>query len=105
LHHCPTLNTKGAGCRLGEKQFTGLPVRDLQEALYFLLGDVVSRSAVNRITLRLQEELEAKSQTPVTATPPMLIVGGVWVDIQYTLTSSRLTAQATNANVRRCKNG
>jgi transposase-like protein len=63
----------------------GLSLRDLQEALYFLLGDVVSRSAVNRITLRLQEEMEAKCQTPITATPPILIVDGVWVDIQYTL--------------------
>jgi len=63
----------------------GLSLRDLQEALYFLLGEVVSRSAVNRITLRLQEKLEAKSQTPITATPAMLIVDGVWVDIQYTL--------------------
>jgi transposase-like protein len=63
----------------------GLSLRDLQEALYFLLGDVVSRSAVNRITLRLQEKMDAKCQTPITATPPILIVDGVWVDIQYTL--------------------
>lgn len=63
----------------------GLSLRDLQEALYFLLGDVVSRSAVNRITLRLQEEMESKNQTPIGATPPILIVDGVWVDIQYTL--------------------
>jgi transposase-like protein len=63
----------------------GLSLRDLQEALYFLLGNVISRSAVNRITLRLQEEMEAKTQTPITATPPILIVDGVWVDIQYTL--------------------
>jgi transposase-like protein len=63
----------------------GLSLRDLQEALYFLLGDVVSRSAVNRITLRLQEKMGDKCQTPITATPPILIVDGVWVDIQYTL--------------------
>ncbi len=63
----------------------GLSLRDLQEALYFLLGDVVSRSAVNRITLRLQEKMKAKCQTPISATPPILIVDGVWVDIQYTL--------------------
>ena len=63
----------------------GLSLRDLQEALYFLLGNVVSRSAVNRITLRLQEKMKAKCQTPITATPPILIVDGVWVDIQYTL--------------------
>jgi transposase-like protein len=63
----------------------GLSLRDLQEALYFLLGDVVSRSAVNRITLRMQEEMEAQCQMPITTTPPILIVDGVWVDIQYTL--------------------
>lgn len=63
----------------------GLSLRDLQEALYFLLGDVVSRSAVNRVTLRTQAQLESLRQQPLTDTPPILVVDGVWVDIQYTL--------------------
>jgi transposase-like protein len=63
----------------------GLSLRDLQEALYFLLGAVLSPTAINRVTLRVQEQLEAQRQAPITTTPPILIVDGVWVDIQYTL--------------------
>ncbi|MEL6552533.1 MAG: transposase [Cyanobacteria bacterium J06621_11] len=32
----------------------GLSLRDLQEALYFLIGHVLSRSAVNQVTLKVQ---------------------------------------------------
>ncbi len=63
----------------------GLSLRDLQEALYFLLGTVLSRTAVNQVTLKVQTDMEARRQAPITKTPPILIVDGVWVDIQYTL--------------------
>ena len=63
----------------------GLSLRDLQEALYFLLGTVLSRTAVNHVTLKVQADMEARRQEPITETPPILIVDGVWVDIQYTL--------------------
>jgi hypothetical protein len=33
----------------------GLSLRDLQEALYFLVGHVLSRSAVNQVTLEVQK--------------------------------------------------
>jgi len=69
----------------GHLYVMGLSLRDLQEALYFLLGDVISRSAVNRITLRIQEKIDTQIQTSITSTPPILIVDGVWVEIQYTL--------------------
>ena len=62
----------------------GLSLRDLQEALYFLLGTVLSRTAVNQVTLRVQADMETRRQAPITETPPILIVDGVWVDIQYT---------------------
>ena len=61
----------------------GLSLRDLQEALYFVLGDILSRTAVNRITLQVQEQIQAQCQTPIEATPPILIIDGVWVSIQY----------------------
>lgn len=61
----------------------GLSLRDLQEALYFLLGAVLSPTAVNRVTLRVQDHLAALQQAPITQTPPILIVDGVWVDILY----------------------
>ena len=61
----------------------GLSLRDLQEALYFLLGAVLSPTAVNRVTLRVQDQLAALQQAPIPTTPPMLIVDGVWVDILY----------------------
>ena len=63
----------------------GLSLRDLQEALYFILGKVLSVSAVNQITLKVQQQLESSRQKPLIRTPEMLIVDGVWVDIQYTM--------------------
>ncbi len=63
----------------------GLSLRDLQEALYFLLGNVLSRTAVNQVTLQVQARMETQQQAPITNTPPILIVDGVWVEVQYTL--------------------
>lgn len=62
----------------------GLSLRDLQEALYFLVGHVLSRSAVNQVTLKVQQQLDTHRQAPITRSPSMLIVDGVWVEIQYT---------------------
>jgi putative transposase len=62
----------------------GLSIRDLQEALYFLVGHVLSRSAVNQVTLQIQQHLETRRQAPIGKTPTILIVDGVWVEIQYT---------------------
>lgn len=61
----------------------GLSLRDLQEALYLLLGSVLSRSAVNRVTLAAQTPMEEWRHHPITDTPPILIVDGVWVSIHY----------------------
>jgi transposase-like protein len=63
----------------------GLSLRDLQEALYHLLGSVLSVSAINRITLEAQQRMQANRQSKIAQTPPILIVDGVWVDILYTL--------------------
>jgi transposase-like protein len=62
----------------------GLSLRDLQEALYFLVGHVLSRTAVNKVTLQIQKQLEAHRLSRLTRTPKILIVDGVWVEIQYT---------------------
>jgi transposase-like protein len=56
----------------------GLSVRDLQEALYVLFGHVLSREAVNRVTRAAQSPMEAWRTQPITDTPPILIVDGVW---------------------------
>jgi putative transposase len=61
----------------------GLSLRDLQEALYFLLGRVLSRTAVNQVTLQIQKQLETRRLAPLSQTPRILIVDGVWVEIQY----------------------
>lgn len=63
----------------------GLSLRDLQEACYFLLGAVISRGAINQITLQVQARIDEQRLAPITETPPVLIVDGVWVEIQYTL--------------------
>ena len=63
----------------------GLSLRDLQEALYHLLGSVLSVSAINRVTLEAQQRMQVHRQSKITQTPPILIVDGVWVDILYSL--------------------
>jgi putative transposase len=63
----------------------GLSLRDLQEALYLILGKVLSVSAVNQITLNVQKQLESKRQVPLVRIPKMILVDGVWVEIQYTM--------------------
>ena len=61
----------------------GLSLRDLQEALYPILGSVLSVSAVNRITLEAQTRMDEHRQSAISQTPAILIVDGVWVNIQY----------------------
>ena len=61
----------------------GLSLRDLQEALYLFLGHVLSRTAVNQITLAAQNKMHAWQQQPITETPPIFIVDGVWMTILY----------------------
>jgi len=61
----------------------GLSLRDLQEALYVLFDHVLSREAVNRVTLAAQTRMNAWRQEPLRETPPILIVDGVWVKILY----------------------
>lgn len=63
----------------------GLSLGDLQEALYFLLGKVLSCTAVNQVTLRVQTRMDSHSNAPLAKSPPILIVDGVWVSIQYLL--------------------
>lgn len=62
----------------------GLSLRDLQEALYFLVGHVLSRNAVNQVTLSVQNQLEQRRMAAIARTPKIVIVDGVWVEIQYT---------------------
>jgi transposase-like protein len=78
----------------------GLSLRDLQEALYFLVGHVLSRSAVNQVTLEVQKQLETRRNAPLTKTPKILIVDGVWVEIQYT---SEVTKLDWAGHLRQCR--
>ena len=59
----------------------GLSIRDLQEALYVLFGHVLSRDAINRVTLAAQSPMMVWRERPITDTPPILIVDGVWVQV------------------------
>src|SRR5215207_2997538 len=56
----------------------GLSIRDLQEALYVLFGHVLSREAVNRVTRAAQSPMHTWRTQPITDTPPILLVDGVW---------------------------
>lgn len=61
----------------------GLSLRDLQEGMYLMMGSVLSRQAVNRVTEAAHAPMDAWRQHPISDTPPILIVDGVWVSIQY----------------------
>jgi transposase-like protein len=63
----------------------GLSLRDLQTAFYFLLGNVLSTTAINRVTLQVQAQLDQERLKKIEKTPVALIVDGVWVSIQYDL--------------------
>lgn len=59
----------------------GLSIRDLQEALYVLFGHMLSRDAINRVTLAAQSPMQLWRTRPIADTPPILIVDGVWVQV------------------------
>src|SRR6266498_5009968 len=59
----------------------GLSIRDLQEALYLSFGHVLSREAVNRVTIAAQSPMQVWRSREITDTAPILIVDGVWVQI------------------------
>jgi len=59
----------------------GLSIRDLQEALYVLFGHMLSREAVNRVTIAAQSPMQRWRTRPITDTPPILIVDGVWAQV------------------------
>jgi putative transposase len=59
----------------------GLSIRDLQEALYVFCGHLLSRDAINRITIAAQSPMQLWRTRPITDTPPILIVDGVWVQV------------------------
>lgn len=60
-----------------------LSLRDVQELLYVFVGHILSRTAVNRITLAVQETMDTWRNQVIDATPPVLLVDGVWVKILY----------------------
>jgi hypothetical protein len=59
----------------------GLSIRDLQEALYVLFGHMLSRDAINRVTVAAQSPMQLWRNRPIVDTPPILIVDGVWVQV------------------------
>ncbi|MDJ0707644.1 MAG: transposase, partial [Leptolyngbyaceae cyanobacterium MO_188.B28] len=61
----------------------GLSIRDLQVLLYWQLGRVLSPNAINQVTLRMHDQMKTARQSRIEQTPVVLIVDGVWVDIQY----------------------
>ena len=79
----------------------GLSLRDLQEALYLILGKVLSVSAVNKITLNVQKQLESKRQVPLVRIPKMILVDGVWVEIQYTMAGE--FKEDESGHLRKCR--
>jgi transposase-like protein len=59
----------------------GLSRGDLQEALYLFCGHVLSRDAINRLSIAAQSPMQIWRNRPITDTPPRVIVDGVWVQV------------------------
>jgi len=78
----------------------GLSLRDLQVLLYWQLGQVLSRNAINQVTLRVQERMVAERQAPIQQTPRVLIVDGVWVEVQYTTGEVKIDRSGHQRQVR-----
>ena len=79
----------------------GLSLRDLQEALYAVLGRVLSVSAVNQITLHVQRQQEARQTALLRQTPEIILVDGVWVEIQYVIPDEYKEDQS--GHLRQCR--
>jgi transposase-like protein len=56
---------------------------------------------VNQINLKVQNQLEAMRQKPLSRTPEMILVDGVWVDIQYTIDDEFKEDQS--GHIRQCR--
>lgn len=78
----------------------GLSLRDLQVLLYWQLGAVLSPNAVNQVTLRVHEHMESERQSRIERTPSVLIVDGVWVEIQYTTGEIKIDRSGHQRQVR-----
>ena len=81
----------------------GLSIRDLQEALYLLLGHVLSRSSVNQVTTRIQAQMQQEQGEKIEKTPPVLIIDGVWVSIQYDLEQFKVDRAGHQRRVRQAE--
>jgi transposase-like protein len=81
----------------------GLSLRDLQEALYFLVDKVLSRSAVNQVTVQVERQMHSYRQAALSQTPALLVVDGVWVEIQYALDEVKVDRAGHQRQVRQAQ--
>jgi hypothetical protein len=56
---------------------------------------------VNQITLHVQQQLEAKRQVRLNQTPDVILVDGVWVEIQYVIADEYKEDQSGHLRQRR----
>ncbi len=63
--------------------FLGLSLPDIQIMMCLLLGEALSLNAINRVSLKAQEQMEIHRQARIEKTPAYIVVDGVWVDIMY----------------------
>ena len=81
----------------------GLSVRDLQQACYFLLGAVISRSAINPITLQVQARLDHQRLAPITEPPRACSSMGCGSRFNIGSMKSKKSARGINAKCGRRK--
>jgi transposase-like protein len=79
----------------------GLSLRDLQEVMYATLGEVVSRSACNRLVGEGDAHVQALKQATIAVPPAVVIVDGMWVHMAYPTGEHREDAQGRRRAVKR----
>jgi predicted methyltransferase MtxX (methanogen marker protein 4) len=72
-----------------------------EEVTAFLQGRVLSVNAVNQITLHVQRQQEARQTVLLSQTPEIILVDGVWVEIQYVIPDEYKFGQS--GHLRQCR--
>jgi len=79
----------------------GLSLRDLQEALYAPLGEVVAVASCNRIVASVGQRAEAFKTQSRAAPPPIILVDGMWVKVAYPNGAMTVETQGRRRAVKR----
>src|SRR2546421_10956394 len=78
-----------------------LSLRDLQESMYAILGEVLSVASCNRIVASVGQRVEAFKTQPLEAPPPIVLGDGMWIKIAYANGEMMVDTQGRHRAVKR----